>query len=490
MCSQGPGTWTAAGHRCVFPWRPARPICFLSSYLGIDHQVKGERAYRLLDAKIRISPRLAPSRRNHPLRHPYRQVRQTGRHLSLFLPLRGAYRQRAPHHHDRWLRRLFHGAGGTQLRRHHPERRGSRPRHKGQRSALLAHFAQLKRQLMTTPRWRPCGPAMPPAVSAICSGASCCRRRCACRRPHAPHRPHHRVGPRGRPLGPGQHPGRSRHPSRRLVPHLPLRGRQGDARHLDVRMLRPHPAGAAAAAGLDSRSKRCLLRTGAGDCHCRLKCRGPVTPASRKVHYVVEIKEIGYHPEPYVVADAHMYADGHYIVFFKDMSMQMSGVTLPAIEAFWQGTACIPERIGREFDPGSSPYSRREQILAICHRQPLQSLWGAVCRFRSRTGHRPPARPALLFHGSGDRHRTAALGAQSRRLGGSPVRRAVRCLVFCRRSQRRDAFLRAAGNRPAALRLAGGLCRIGLAQQEGFEVPQPRRQSQGTCQPALPENTP
>ncbi|MBI5895907.1 MAG: type I polyketide synthase, partial [Desulfobacterales bacterium] len=42
----------------------------------------------------------------------------------------------------------------------------------------------------------------------------------------------------------------------------------------------------------------------------RLKCRGPVTPASRKVHYMVEINEIGYHPEPYVVADAHMYADG------------------------------------------------------------------------------------------------------------------------------------------------------------------------------------
>jgi 3-hydroxymyristoyl/3-hydroxydecanoyl-(acyl carrier protein) dehydratase len=68
----------------------------------------------------------------------------------------------------------------------------------------------------------------------------------------------------------------------------------------------------------------------------RLKCRGPVTPATRKVHYMVEIKEIGYHPEPYVVADAHMHADGHYIVFFKDMSMQMTGVSLPVIEAFWQ----------------------------------------------------------------------------------------------------------------------------------------------------------
>jgi 3-hydroxymyristoyl/3-hydroxydecanoyl-(acyl carrier protein) dehydratase len=69
---------------------------------------------------------------------------------------------------------------------------------------------------------------------------------------------------------------------------------------------------------------------------CRLKCRGPVTPSTKRVHYAVEIKEMGYHPEPYVIADAHMHADGHYIVFFKDMSMQMSGVTQQEIEAFWQ----------------------------------------------------------------------------------------------------------------------------------------------------------
>lgn len=69
---------------------------------------------------------------------------------------------------------------------------------------------------------------------------------------------------------------------------------------------------------------------------CRLKCRGPVTPQTRHVHYVVEIKQMGYRPEPYVVADAHMYADGHYIVFFKDMSMQMTGLEKAHIDAFWQ----------------------------------------------------------------------------------------------------------------------------------------------------------
>jgi 3-hydroxymyristoyl/3-hydroxydecanoyl-(acyl carrier protein) dehydratase len=66
-----------------------------------------------------------------------------------------------------------------------------------------------------------------------------------------------------------------------------------------------------------------------------LKCRGPVTPATGRVIYEVEIKELGYDPEPYVIADARMYADGHYIVFFKNMSLKMSGITRREIEAFW-----------------------------------------------------------------------------------------------------------------------------------------------------------
>jgi len=67
-----------------------------------------------------------------------------------------------------------------------------------------------------------------------------------------------------------------------------------------------------------------------------LKCRGPVTPDTRHVHYEVEIKEIGYAPEPYVIADALMYADGRRIVSFKDMSMKMTGITREEIEAAWE----------------------------------------------------------------------------------------------------------------------------------------------------------
>lgn len=67
-----------------------------------------------------------------------------------------------------------------------------------------------------------------------------------------------------------------------------------------------------------------------------LKCRGPVTPQTRHVMYQVEISEIGYAPEPYVIADAHMFADGHHIVMFRNISLKMTGITRRDIESFWQ----------------------------------------------------------------------------------------------------------------------------------------------------------
>jgi acyl transferase domain-containing protein/3-hydroxymyristoyl/3-hydroxydecanoyl-(acyl carrier protein) dehydratase len=108
---------------------------------------------------------------------------------------------------------------------------------------------------------------------------------------------------------------------------------------------------------------------------CRLKCRGPVTPRTRKVHYAVEVKEIGYTPEPYVIADAHMYADDRYIVFFKDMSMQMTGVRREDIIEFWK------QRNGEEKPAGNSPGSvqtgplfNHEHILAFAVGNPSEAF--------------------------------------------------------------------------------------------------------------------
>ncbi len=90
-----------------------------------------------------------------------------------------------------------------------------------------------------------------------------------------------------------------------------------------------------------------LLRMGwvgerAGVCHqpilgvpSALKCRGPVTPETRRVIYQVEIKEIGYRPEPYVIADALMFADGRRIVQMKNMSLRLVGLSREDVERVW-----------------------------------------------------------------------------------------------------------------------------------------------------------
>lgn len=68
----------------------------------------------------------------------------------------------------------------------------------------------------------------------------------------------------------------------------------------------------------------------------KLKCRGPVTPQTKKVTYALEVKEIGIEPNPYVLADAFMYADGHQIVWFQDMPMQLCHTTWADVQAFWR----------------------------------------------------------------------------------------------------------------------------------------------------------
>ena len=88
-----------------------------------------------------------------------------------------------------------------------------------------------------------------------------------------------------------------------------------------------------------------------------LKCRGPVTPETRHVHYEIEIKEIGYAPEPYVIADALMYADGDRIVSFKEMSMKMTGITREEIESLWKEKK---ERRLRAKDRGQEAEDRRQ----------------------------------------------------------------------------------------------------------------------------------
>jgi 3-hydroxymyristoyl/3-hydroxydecanoyl-(acyl carrier protein) dehydratase len=127
-----------------------------------------------------------------------------------------------------------------------------------------------------------------------------------------------------------------------------------------------------------------------------LKCRGPVTPATRKVIYEIEISEIGYRPQPYVIADAHMYADGHRIVHFKDMSMQMGGINRDEIEAFWEKRKMSPVT-------GSLPPSRpmvydRDHMLEFASGRPSKAFGAPYEAFdRDRFIARLPRPPYLMI---------------------------------------------------------------------------------------------
>jgi len=71
-----------------------------------------------------------------------------------------------------------------------------------------------------------------------------------------------------------------------------------------------------------------------------LRCRGPVTAATRVVTYEVHVKQLGYGYDgsdsaPFAIADALMYADGEKIVRFTDMSVKLSGVTRAQVEQLW-----------------------------------------------------------------------------------------------------------------------------------------------------------
>ncbi|MCB9849175.1 MAG: hypothetical protein H6817_00550 [Phycisphaerales bacterium] len=81
------------------------------------------------------------------------------------------------------------------------------------------------------------------------------------------------------------------------------------------------------------------------DTPAALRCRGPVTSATRMVTYEVHVKAIGYGPEPFVIADALMYGDGEKIVRFTDMSLKLSGVSREDVARLWRKDAPVDTAI-------------------------------------------------------------------------------------------------------------------------------------------------
>lgn len=120
-----------------------------------------------------------------------------------------------------------------------------------------------------------------------------------------------------------------------------------------------------------------LLRMGwvgeSAECHyeprpgvkAKLRCRGQVIASTKRATYEIAIKEIGYGPEPYAIADAMMYADGAPIVQVFDISLQLTGATRERIEQLWH----IEEKVSIPIQRSPVLYSR-EQILEFCHGKP------------------------------------------------------------------------------------------------------------------------
>lgn len=100
----------------------------------------------------------------------------------------------------------------------------------------------------------------------------------------------------------------------------------------------------------------------------KLCCRGQVLETTKVVTYEVTIREIGYRPEPYVIVDALMYADGKPIVEITSMSARLTGTTRQQLEQLWQGR-------------NSSPVSyikpaiyTKDQILAYSNGKPSEGF--------------------------------------------------------------------------------------------------------------------
>ncbi|HVK17058.1 MAG TPA: hypothetical protein VM533_08915, partial [Fimbriiglobus sp.] len=93
----------------------------------------------------------------------------------------------------------------------------------------------------------------------------------------------------------------------------------------------------------------------------KLKCRGQVIATTRTVAYEVSIKELGYGPEPYCVADALMYADGKPIVEIDNMTLRMMGLSREKVERIWEGEAPAEPRSQPGGQPGSAGASPSRQ---------------------------------------------------------------------------------------------------------------------------------
>jgi 3-hydroxymyristoyl/3-hydroxydecanoyl-(acyl carrier protein) dehydratase len=102
-----------------------------------------------------------------------------------------------------------------------------------------------------------------------------------------------------------------------------------------------------------------------------LCCRGQVLETTRVVSYEVTVRELGYRPEPYALADALMYADGKPIVEITNMSVRLSGSDLAGLCKLWSGKE---GKVGAASSPPKPAIYGKERILAYSNGKPSEAF--------------------------------------------------------------------------------------------------------------------
>ena len=139
----------------------------------------------------------------------------------------------------------------------------------------------------------------------------------------------------------------------------------------------------------------------------RLKCRGQVIATTRRSTYEVSLKELGFRPEPYAIADALMYADGKPIVEITDMSLRAE-----RHDARAAGRDLVGRAAGPPPNDDAAVVFTREQILAFAIGNPSKAFGDRYRPFdRDRFIARLPGAAVLVPRPRRPRSRTASRGS-------------------------------------------------------------------------------
>jgi PfaB family protein len=146
----------------------------------------------------------------------------------------------------------------------------------------------------------------------------------------------------------------------------------------------------------------------------RLRCRGQVLESTHVVTYEVAIRQLGYGPEPFAIADALMYADGKPIVEITDMSVRLTGTSKEELETMWRGGHETVETHCNASLQKPALYTK-EQILAYSNGNPSEGFGEPYRVFdRERKIARLPGPPFQFMD------RVTAVGGEPWRMVAGP----------------------------------------------------------------------